>query len=167
MKKLVLIRHAKSSWENEAQADFERPLNKRGKNDAPFMGEIIKNTIGTPQLIISSPAKRALSTAKKMAKKLNYQKDDIKTDLKIYHAEDTELIRIIKKISEKYDFVAIVGHNPAITEVANILGDSQIINVPTSGAVYIEFELDSWENIKIKSGHMVAFEYPKKYPSID
>jgi phosphohistidine phosphatase len=131
------------------------------------MGEIIKQTIGKPQLIISSPAKRALSTAKKIAKKLNYDKGDIKTDLKLYHAEDTELIRIIKKISDKYDFVAIVGHNPSITDVANILSDSQIVNVPTTGVVYIEFNLNSWEDIKIKSGRLITFDYPKKHPSID
>jgi phosphohistidine phosphatase len=167
MKKLVLIRHAKSSWEDEKLADFERPLNKRGKKDAPFMGDIIKETVGKPQLIISSPAKRAFSTAKKIAKSLNYSKSEIKTDLKIYHAEDTELIRIIKKISDKYDFVALVGHNPSITEVANILGDSQIINVPTAGVVVMEFDLNLWEEIKIKSGKVITFEYPKKHPSID
>src|SRR5687768_1175410 len=112
MKELILVRHAKSSWKDQDLTDFERPLNKRGKRDAPFMGGLLKKITQSPDLIISSPAARALSTAKIIAKELDFPVDKIKKDIKIYLAEEVELFKIVKKISDKHQRIILVGHNP-------------------------------------------------------
>ncbi|HYG37802.1 MAG TPA: histidine phosphatase family protein [Cytophagales bacterium] len=163
MKELILIRHAKSSWKFPDLPDFERPLNKRGKRDAPFIGDVLFKRIGTPDFIISSPATRAFSTAKKLSRSLNYPIDKIKKDIKIYLAEEVELLKIIKKLSDKYQKVILIGHNPGLTDLFNMLCHKTIENIPTCGSLHLKFTQDSWENIIRKTGEMTFFEYPKKY----
>src|SRR5689334_22986953 len=111
MKTLFLVRHAKSSWAHLSLNDFDRPLNARGKKDAPFMGEILYNQHILPDLLLSSPAKRAFSTAKKIAKAIGYKKKEINTDKDIYDADEDTLLKVIHRQDQKYDSIMLVGHN--------------------------------------------------------
>ncbi len=163
MKTLYLIRHAKSSWENGDLTDLERPLNKRGFRDAPFMGKILSEKIESPQLIISSPAKRAISTANIISEYFRYDPNKIVKEEKVYHAVVSDLMRIIYSVSDTINFLMIFGHNPTFTQTSNYLSDKKIDNIPTCGFVQINFELDSWNNLESNTGKQILFEYPKKY----
>jgi len=163
MKKLYLVRHAKSSWDNPDLDDFDRPLNKRGKRDAPFMGELLKKLNVNPDLIISSPAKRAYTTAKEIARILGYPKRMITKNEDVYLASAGELLSLINSIPEEVSSVMIFGHNPGFTQICNLLSNANILNIPTSGFVEIHFETENWKDITPGSGKLVAFEYPKKY----
>ncbi|MBK8944242.1 MAG: histidine phosphatase family protein [Ignavibacteriae bacterium] len=163
MKTLYLMRHSKSSWENRLLSDFERPLNERGLRDAPFMGNILSKLISTPQIVFSSPAQRAISTAEVIAQSLNFDLQKIIKDEKIYHAVVSDIMRIVYTVDDNIESIMIFGHNPTFTQVSNYLSDKIIDNIPTSGFVKIDFDLNSWKNIEGKTGKLVLFEYPKKY----
>ena len=162
MKTLYLIRHAKSSWKQPELSDFERPLNKRGKNDAPFMGKLLSDKGVNPSLIISSPAKRASVTAKIIASEINYPKEKIVFDENIYEAAGRGLLEIISGMEEKYNSVMLFGHNPGLTVLHNNLSDHFIDNIPTCGVVALEFKT-SWNEIRLNSAGFMFFEYPKKH----
>lgn len=163
MKTIYLNRHAKSSWSDSNLSDFDRPLNKRGKRDAPFMGEVLSKKVKPPQLIYTSPAKRAISTANKIADSFGYDKTKIIKDRNIYEAAVSDLMRIINNTSDDYEIIMLFGHNPAFTMVTNYLSDKYIDNIPTSGFVQINFDVKSWKNIEGNTGKLILFEYPKKY----
>lgn len=163
MLSLYLIRHAKSSWDTPGLKDNERPLNKRGKIDAPKMGKILKNRGEFPDLIISSPAKRAYSTAKRIAKELKYNIDNILKDEKLYMADTEDFLSVIRNTKKNVYKLMILSHNYGITYFANYISGSDINNIPTCGIVRIDFEIDSWEQINTNKGKLVYFEYPKKY----
>ena len=118
MKKIYLIRHAKSTWKNLSLDDFERPLNKRGKCDTPFMGELLRAKNILPDLILASPALRAKSTAEIIAQKLNVLKK-IHFDANIYEANSNTLESIITQIDDKYNNIFLVGHNPGLNMLAS------------------------------------------------
>ena len=163
VKTLFIIRHAKSSWDASNIDDFERPLNDRGKRDAPRMGKRLKEKDIQPTLLLSSPAKRALSTAKRIAKVLKYPKDDIKTDRRLYHADEETMLTIVRELKEKQDVVMIFSHNPGLTEFVNSLmdGELDIDNVPTCGVVAFQFNFDSWKDVDWGKGKLLFFDYPK------
>ena len=161
MKKLYIIRHAKSSWKDMTLDDFDRPLNKRGKHDAPLMGSILKNKDILPDMIISSPALRAKTTAEIIAKKVNYSKD-IVFDKNIYEASSNRLHKILKKTDDKHTTLCIFGHNPGL----NILAEDYVgfnENIVTCGIVEIEFNCDRWAEISSKNARLISFDYPKRY----
>ena len=159
MKKLYLLRHAKSSWKDLTLSDFDRPLNKRGKHDAPFMAEKMHKKEIRPQIIISSPAKRAKKTAKIFSKVLN---STLHLDKHLYGAEVSEMITIIQEAFEHYDEVMIVGHNPELTMLNDVLSNKEIFNIPTTGVVSIVFE----DTVTVNKGKQLFFEYPKKHISV-
>ena len=163
VKTLFIIRHAKSSWDASNIDDFERPLNDRGKRDAPRMGKRLKEKDIQPTLLLSSPAKRALSTAKRIAKVLKYPKDDIKTDRRLYHADEETMLTIVRELKEKQDVVMIFSHNPGLTEFVNSLmdGELDIDNVPTCGVVAFKLDLDTWKDVDWGKGKLLFFDYPK------
>ncbi len=163
MKTLFIIRHAKSSWDASNIDDFERPLNDRGKRDAPRMGKRLKEKDIQPTLLLSSPAKRALSTAKRIAKVLKYPKDDIKTDRRLYHADEETMLNVVRELKDKQDVVIIFSHNPGLTEFVNSLmdGELDIDNVPTCGVVAFQFNFDSWKDLDWGKGKLLFFDYPK------
>lgn len=163
MKSLYLNRHAKSSWVNSELSDFDRPLNNRGENDLPFMGKLLSEKVEPPQIIYSSPANRAISTAIHIAKYFNYDKKQIITDLAIYDSGVSNLVKLINSTSDEYNIIMIFGHNPTFTMVSNHLSDKQIMNIPTCGFVKIDFDIDSWQKVERSKGKLVLFEYPKKY----
>ncbi|MBU1113766.1 MAG: histidine phosphatase family protein [Bacteroidetes bacterium] len=162
MKKLYLIRHAKSSWEDHLLSDFDRPLSDRGKQDAPQMAEILKSKNVIPNIVISSSARRALKTAKIFSSHLNYSTDDIEINNSIYDATTQVLLNIISKIDNKYETVLMFGHNPGFTVLANLLGDKVIENMPTCSIASLELNIESWRNVEVNCGRLIGFEYPKK-----
>lgn len=163
MKKLFLVRHAKSSWKDVSLADFDRPLNKRGKRDAPFMGALMAELNQIPDLIISSPANRAITTAREFASKLDYPIEKISEHEIIYHGDTSDIIKLIRNINDKYDNLFLFGHNPDLTSLNNFLSNQYIDNIPTAAIAAIEFDVTSWQDVKTESGRHLFFEYPKKY----
>jgi len=163
MKTLYVARHAKSSWDNPKLDDFDRPLNNRGKKDAPLMGEMLKKRNCMPDIIITSPAKRAKKTANKIAGKLNFNKHLILKDKRLYHAGVNVIASVISEVDEAYDKLMIFGHNPGFTDFVNHISDAGLDNIPTCGVVIIKFDIDSWQDISSTKGAIEAFEYPKKF----
>ncbi len=162
MKKLYLMRHAKSDWSGYYVSDFERTLNKRGKHDAPMMGEILNEKI-SPDLIVASPATRAKMTAEAVAKKLGYDPEKIRFEENIYEASAADLLYIIHALPDEADEVLLIGHNPGLTDLINRLGNVRLDNLPTASLVGFSFDIDSWKALREGSGEYLFFEYPKKY----
>lgn len=160
---LFLCRHAKSSWSEPGLADKERPLNERGKNDAPLMGNILKNKQEFPDLIISSPAKRALKTAKIIAEKLDYKTKNIEINKNLYMAGINEFIDVISHINKDHKNVMLFSHNYGITDFANYISNSDIQNIPTCGIVKISFVIKNWQEIQNTKGNLQYFIYPKMF----
>lgn len=163
MKTLYLIRHAKSSWDNPGQDDVDRPLNERGKKDAPRMGKRLKEREIYPQMIISSHAKRALSTAKRIAKAIGHKKDDIIIENHLYHASEDAIMKIIQRLKDDVNVVFLVGHNPGLTDFINSLrqDDDVLDNLPTCGIIGFRFNIDSWKDIAWESGELLFYDFPK------
>jgi phosphohistidine phosphatase len=164
VKTLYLIRHGKSSWDDLDLKDFDRPLNERGKKDAPRMAKRLKEKGIYPDIMLSSPAKRALDTCKTMAKVLGFLEEKIKTDKRLYHANEDlllEVVREIEDLNDKEEVVMIFGHNPGLTDFANALLSEAIDNIPTSGVVGSKIRVESWEETKFGSGEMKSFDFPK------
>lgn len=161
---LVMIRHAKSSWANPLQSDFDRPLNARGKEDAPHMGEKLKEANLVPDLIISSSAKRTRQTAKRIAKEVGYDVDKIKWEEKLYHCIPSVFEEVIYEINDAVKTVFIVAHNPGITEFVNQLApDFCIANMPTCGIVAARVETagQGWTGFPFAKRKVFLFEHPK------
>jgi len=165
MKTLYLVRHAKSSWKYPNLDDFERPLNKRGRKSAPLMGKILKKLKVTPDLVISSPANRAAMTARIIADKIKYPLDKIGYSGAIYEFSTNAVMHFIEKIDNSLDKVIVVGHNPAITDLANYFGGEPISNIPTCGVFCLDLDISSWGKIFENCGKVKFFEFPKKHES--
>jgi len=162
LKQLFIIRHAKSSWDSDAKSDFDRPLNNRGRRDAPLMGEVLKELDILPNLILSSSAKRTTMTALILAEKIGYDKEIIFED-DLYLASDSEIYDMIKRVDDSVDSLFLIAHNPGVTNFINRFTDDYISNMPTCGIYAIEFEVESWQEVKPRRGKKLFFEYPKKH----
>jgi len=163
MKRLYLIRHAKSSWADHHLSDFDRPLSNRGRRDAPKIGEVLKSKKVKPDLVISSTAKRALNTAKILVNMLDYPIENITESSTIYEATTQNILNVINDIDDENNSVMLFGHNPGFTVLANLLGDKYIDNMPTCAVAELELNVSSWKDVQSDSGKLVGFEYPKKY----
>lgn len=161
MKTLYLIRHAKSSWDYPLLTDVERPLNGRGKRDAPRMGKRLKEKHVIPDLMITSHAKRTRDTSMLIAETIGYPTDRIKTEPNLYHASEEEILGIIKSQKDNCHIVMLFGHNPGLTDLVNQLPGRYIENVPTCGIVAIQFDVDTWQEVDLKKGSLLFFDYPK------
>jgi phosphohistidine phosphatase len=161
MKTLFLIRHAKSSWDDTALADKDRSLNDRGRRDAPKMGKRLAKRDATPDLILSSPARRAVMTAEMIAKELDYKLKDIVVDDRLYASAVDDLLKVIHKLGDNLESVMLFGHNPELTELAHRLS-SEITDMPTCAVAEFTFNAKSWLNIGKARVAKVAFDYPKK-----
>ena len=163
MKTLLLIRHAKSSWDNFSLSDFERPLNERGKTDAPKMGERLRKKGVKIDAFISSPAKRAKKTAEYFIKEFDRDKDEIIFNSSLYDASVSDFNATVKTIDDKYNNVAIFSHNPGITQFANeLVSGAGIDNMPTSSVFAVKADVDKWKNFSKAKKEFLFFEYPKK-----
>jgi phosphohistidine phosphatase len=160
MKKLILVRHAKSSWEFDVD-DFERPLNQRGEANAPEMAERFLNYDIIPYLILTSGAKRAFDTAKIFAEKLNLPMEQLKIDNKLFHASSNLLLQLIKVQNEEDEYIMIFGHNPGLTDFINKIGEFRIENLVTCGMYGISWP-DLWENFGNRKAKVFLYDFPKK-----
>lgn len=163
MKTLYLMRHAKPSWKDETINDIDRPLNKRGESDAPFMSQVILQKRVLPDEIISSPATRALATLWYMCPVINFPYQNVKVNPSLYAASPGDMLIIIKEINENSQSVLLMGHNPGLTDFSNYLSGNPIDNIPTCGIVELHFPRKSWMEIELGSCTLGFFEYPKKY----
>ena len=161
-KTLFLMRHAKSSWADPSLEDIERPLNKRGKKDAPEMGRRMAEYNVKPEIVVSSPAHRAFRTAQNVAKELGFEKADIRIDERVYSWDSDSILDVINSLEDKYKSAMIVFHNPAITDLVNELTRGDIDNVPTCGVATIGFDTEKWSGVKKGKGELIKFDYPKK-----
>ncbi len=158
MKRLTLVRHGKSSWE-ENLPDDKRPLQKRGENDGELVSKTFKSFLSKPLLIWSSPAIRALETAKIFKRNLNIADEDFIVINSLYTFNVNDLFNQIKNCDNNIDNLMIFGHNPATTNLVNLLGDTYVDNVPTTGLTMFDFKTDSWE--KIENGKTILSLFPK------
>ncbi|MDB5115318.1 MAG: hypothetical protein JWQ79_810 [Mucilaginibacter sp.] len=157
MKKLLLIRHARATHES-GYVDFERPLKTSGLHDAEIMAGRLNEIAFVPQLLISSPALRTLSTANVFSQHLAVPKAEEVPG--IYDADEDELVEIVKQLPDKYEFIALVGHNPGISQLLYYL-TGQMQEMPTCGVAVIEFKANSWNTINRDSGKLLYYDYPK------
>ena len=162
MKNLYIIRHAKSSWKFPELADSDRPLNKRGKRDAPEMGRRLKVRGAVPDLILSSPAKRAQKTAKIIAEAVGYPPKKVRFQNAIYHGGIDNILNVLTEMENHIECIFLVGHNPSLTYFANNLAGTEIDNIPTCGIVRVDFSVDTWRKITWGKGTFIFFDYPKK-----
>lgn len=160
-KQLLIIRHAKSDWGDFNLPDFDRPLNKRGKQNAPEMAKRLVKKNLFPQQLVSSPALRAITTAKLFAEELGIKKSEIVKEPGIYEALSKTLLDTINHFDEGFDFIALFGHNPGLTQLVNDLCSSDIYNIPTCGMALINFPFDKWELLSRGTGELIFFDYPK------
>lgn len=163
MKNLIIIRHAKSSWDDPGLADFDRPLNKRGKRDAPLMGGLLRDRELYPDRIVSSPASRASKTARLIAEAVGYDPGAIDFRDNLYLAGLPALVELVRGFDDTWGRVYLIGHNPELTELCNFLAGEDIANIPTAGVAAIEFAVDSWAYVMAGAGRLAFFDYPKRH----
>ena len=161
MKTLILVRHAKSDWNTPSLGDFDRPLNDRGKRDAPVMAQRLLDKKIKIDAFISSPAKRAKKTATVFAEAYDKKKDDILFIDDLYGAEENVFYNVIADVSNKFDHIAIFSHNPGITGFANLISNTRIDNIPTCGVFAIKVDAGKWSDFKDAKKEFWFFDYPK------
>lgn len=161
MKTVYFIRHAKSSWDNPGLRDFDRPLNKRGLRDAPFMATVLKNKEIEIDRIITSPANRAKTTAGYFARALEVA--ELLEDEVIYEAYTDEVLDLVKSQPDHLKHIMVFGHNPTFTSIANLFSTTYIANLPTCGIVRIEGAIDSWALLNEENAKVVDIYYPKQF----
>lgn len=161
MKTLFLVRHAKSTWDDIALPDRDRPLADRGRRDATKMGKRLAERNVKLDMIMSSPATRALATAEVIAKKLDFKRKDIVVNDRLYACEVDDLLNVIREVGKKLKCVMLVGHNPELAELAHYLS-SDITHLPTCAIAEFRFDAKSWSDIGKTTPALVGLDYPKK-----
>ncbi|HZG24429.1 MAG TPA: histidine phosphatase family protein [Chitinophagaceae bacterium] len=161
MKYLLIVRHAKSSWDNINLDDFDRPLNDRGKRDAPEMAKRLAKEKVVIESFLSSPAKRAKKTAQVFVHELGGHKDDIIYIDELYNAPAAVFYKVTRSIDPQVNSVAIFAHNPGVTDFVNGLTSVQIDNMPTCGVFAVKIHSDHWEDIESAPREFWFFNYPK------
>jgi phosphohistidine phosphatase len=161
MKTLLVLRHAKSSWNDPALDDHERPLNKRGRRDGPRMGALVREYALIPDVVISSDAVRARLTAEAVAEAAGYA-GEILLDPNLYMARSADILSLLRAVREKAETVMIVGHNPGLEElVAQLTGDRQ--DLPTAALAQIVLPIDQWRDLKLSTrGTLMGHWRPKE-----
>lgn len=161
MKTLVVVRHAKSSWNDPGMEDFDRPLNDRGKQDAPVMAKRFRQKKIKADLLVSSPAKRALKTAKLFAEELGIDKKDIQLVEQLYLAASHTILDIVTRLDDEKNTVLLFAHNPGLTDFVNSLTHVRIDNLPTCGIYAVSIQTDTWRTFENAEKKFLFFDYPK------
>ena len=164
MKTLTLVRHAKSSWKDTSLSDRDRPLNKRGKRDAPEMGRRIVAAGIRPSLIVSSPAVRAWTTAKIIADEIGYPREFLQRDNGLYLATVNGILDVIVTQDVGFSSLMLVGHNPGFTDFANYLVPGLTNNMPTAAVVSVEIDSDDWSLYDKPPTELLLYDFPKNRP---
>ncbi len=161
-KTLLIVRHAKSSWDIGTLNDFERPLNDRGKKDAPMMAKRLLGKKVHIDAFVSSPAKRAKKTAELFSSTFGKTEDDVIFMSMLYHPQAEVFYDVVEQLDDQYSKVAIFSHNPGITEFVNTLIDSvKIDNMPTCGVFAVQAQVEKWKDFKKAKKDFLFFDYPK------
>ena len=160
MKKLIIIRHSKSSWKDLRLNDFNRPLNKRGKSDGPLMADYLKRKISRVDYLHSSSSVRTFETSKYFINQIQFEK--VQYDDALYHCSATSILNMIRSYSEDYQSVMIIAHNPGLTNLINNITNVTIDNLPTTGLAEIEFNINSWSNISCENSTLLDLKFPKQ-----
>lgn len=163
MKRLYLVRHAKSDKSNPILKDIDRPLNERGYKDAYFMSTLMQKEKHIPDILLASPAVRAYSTALIFLKKFGFERGQLILNDKLYEEEKETYIDEIKSMPDNYNSLMLFAHNPTLTEVAAMLSDKPVSDFPTCGIICIDFEVTAWKEISDKRGRQLFFEFPKNH----
>lgn len=161
MKILLLVRHAKSSWDNSILSDFDRPLNERGKKDAPVMAKRLKEKKIKIDAFVSSPAKRAKKTAKIFMEEYDEKEKNLIQIPSLYEASVKDFYHTVESLSDKDDTVALFAHNPGITDFINSLECSPVYNMPTCAVYVLQIQTKHWKEIKEAKKEFLFFDYPK------
>jgi len=161
MKKLILIRHAKSAWDTPWLEDHDRHLAQRGVKDAPKMAKRLKKRKLIPEIILSSTALRAAETAKILAKELHFPVEEICLEKKLYHASPNTMLKYIHLQKDSKNMLLLVGHNPGLNELITYLG-GKIENLPTSGQFGFNLKSDHWKELAPETVEVWFVDFPKK-----
>lgn len=162
MKTLFLVRHAKSSWDDRKIDDFDRPLNDRGRRDAPSMGKRIAGLADAPRVIVTSPAKRAATTARLIAEAIGLPAGKIVESAPLYGASPDAILGVINELDDDLSSAMLVGHNPGLTQIAAGLAPGSVDHMPTCSIAAIDLGVDSWMMVRPGKGTLRFFETPKK-----
>ncbi|MEO5642582.1 MAG: histidine phosphatase family protein [Bacteroidia bacterium] len=160
MKTLYLVRHAKSSWNIEGITDIDRPLNDRGYKDAHDMAKRVNKKVH-PGILVSSPAIRAASTALIFARHFDKSAAGIQLHPLLYDTNVKQYVQVISSLADEHSTAFLFGHNPIITETANLLGGMHLIEMATAGIVGIEFEVMTWKKVHGSLGRMILYDFPR------
>jgi len=161
MKRIIITRHAKSSWENVNLTDKERPLNKRGLKDAPRMGRLLQSIFPKIGIFYSSPAVRAYETSKFYASAYEFPIEKISIETDLYFGDESDIFELIQNTDEAVDTIGIFTHNPTITYFVNKFSKDYIDNVPTCGSCVLESSVSSWKDVDINNTVLVDYYFPK------
>jgi len=162
LKRLSLIRHAKSSWKDAGIGDFDRPLNARGERDAPRMGRRIAASGERPELFVSSPAQRAARTAELIVRELGKRAPRLELERALYLASPEQMLELIRGLEAAVRHAALVGHNPGTTELVELLSGAEVGNVPTCGVVRLRLGIEAWSEAGPGCAEVEDFDYPKR-----
>lgn len=162
MKTLTLVRHAKSSWKDPGLADFERPLNERGKRDLPIMAQRLAAAGEPPDRIITSPAVRAFETAQGLAKALGFDTGSLVSEPRIYAASHAHLFDILHHQPDTSLHLMLVGHVPAVADLGHVLCGVPEGKFPTCGILRMRLPVERWAEVVEDSGELVFFDFPKR-----
>jgi phosphohistidine phosphatase len=158
MKKIIFVRHGKSSWDYNVD-DINRPLKKRGIVDSGLVSNALRNLELSPEVVFSSPAKRAQETCKIFLKNLNVDEDNIRIDGELYDFGGTKVINFIKSLDDCFKNIMIFGHNHALTSIVNTYGNIYIDNLPTCGLVILKFDIECWS--ELNQGETIKMIFPR------
>jgi len=161
MKKIILIRHGKSAWDNPFLSDHDRPLAERGLRDVPKMAKRLKKRGIKPDLILSSSANRALLTAQITAEELGMNSESIVQEKNLYHASPNTILKYLRMQNDHIDLIVVVGHNPGMNELIEELG-GHLDNLPTAGQFGFKFKTDHWTEIDAQNAEVWFIDFPKK-----
>lgn len=161
MKDILLIRHAKSSWSDPSLEDKKRPLNNRGKRDAPFMAAYIRECGLIPDILLSSPAKRAYSTAKHFHKEFESELSNFTKETDLYFGSESDWLYLINAVSEEHRCPAFFSHNPTITYFANSFQGDNFDNIPTCGVVHLKSTAQEWKDVDYGNTKIINHYFPK------
>ena len=160
MKKLIIVRHSKSSWKDLSLTDFNRPLNGRGKLDGPLMADYLKRKINKIDYLHSSSSLRTFETSKYFINQIQFEK--IEYDDSLYHCSSSSILKMIMNYSEDYQSAMIIAHNPGLTNLINSITNILLDNLPTTGISEINFDCSKWNDISLQNSNLIDLKFPKQ-----
>ena len=163
MKYLTLVRHAKSSWKDPELSDFKRPLNKRGQRDLPLMAERLAQRSLVPDYLISSSAARTVATAQAIKTHLSLSNKQFHLSDTVYAASDSTLLNLLRRQSNQYQHIMLVGHNPGLEMLGYHLSQEHLDKFPTAAVMHLQLPLSDWQKLHEGCAKLLWFDYPKQH----